>query len=238
MTGRHRLAFSTKHFTWLHVPKTGGTWLHEVLTDYAPKSWDVSAGPPAHVRLLEVPLALEHWNKRPERIGLPIIASVRNPWDWYVSTYFFMEQHRVNRTGGFAPPKAQWDKGHTDFEDKYSKGNTIKGFRQALPQILEDMHVNITWSPIIPQWWFLRNPDGTLGVRPVAFENLRHGMVDMLVSLGAEVTAPLCNALLRNPKKNTSGHAKYESCYDDETRKLVAKYEGWLIETFEYRFGT
>lgn len=231
-----RKLFSAKRFTWLHVPKTGGTWLHQVLMRHAPSSWDVSAGPPAHVRLYEVPIALEHWNQRPERIGLPIIASVRNPWDWYVSLYFFLEQHRVNRTGGYSLPRNQWQPGLAQWEERYGKGNNVRGFRLALPRILDDMHVKAVMGIANPQSYFLRNPDGTVGVHAVRFESLRNHMLETLHSLAVEVSDDLRGNLLKSPKLNTSGHAKYVDCYDDMTRDLVAKHEAWLIDRFSYRF--
>lgn len=231
-----RVVFSTKHFTWLHIPKTGGTWLHEVMSQNAPASWEVSAGAPAHVVLEEVPTALEHWNRHPERVGLPIVGAVRNPWDWYVSAYFFLEQHRVNRTGGFAVPKSQWTRDLLDFEELYTRGNDTRGFRLALPRLLEAMHVTTLWRSMPPQRRFLRNADGTLGVTVVRFENLRQGTLDTFESLGAEITPQLRSAIMESPKTNTSGHAAYRDCYDDMTRKLVEQYDGWLIDTFEYRF--
>ena len=232
-----RRLFSTKDFIWLHVPKTGGTWLHQVLTKYAPESWEVCGGPPAHVRLYEVPTALEHWNRRPDRIGLPIIASVRNPWDWYVSLYFFLEQHRVNRTGGYSLPKNQWQPGLAQWEERYGKGNNVRGFRAAMPRILEDMHVKAVMGIANPQTYFVRDPYGSVGVRAVRFEGLRKNMLEALEAVGAEVSPTLRDQLTNSPKANTSGHAKYTACYDDATRKLVARHEAWMIDRFGYRFG-
>lgn len=134
-----RKLFSTNKFTWLHVPKTGGTWLHKILVDNAPRSWQVSAGPPAHVRLHEVPEVLEHQHRLPERIRLPILATVRNPWDWYVSFYFFLEQHRVNRTGGFALPRPAWTRPLRGWADHYAQGNSAAGFRKAMPKVVSGL---------------------------------------------------------------------------------------------------
>lgn len=231
-----RRLFSTRYFTWLHTPKTGGTWLHGVLTRHAPPSWEVSAGDPAHVRLSEVPTALTYWHGHPERVGLPIVATVRNPWDWYVSLYFFLEQHRVNGTGGFALPPNQREQGLIDWVSIYSRGNTIRDFRRALPRILEDMHSRACFRAAVPQYRFLRAHDGSLGVTAVRFESLRQGMVEALSALGAGHPV-VTSALMQSPKVNTSGHASFIDCYDEETRDLVAEYEAWTIETFGYTFG-
>jgi len=236
---RPRKLYTTNRFIWLHTPKTGGTWLHDVFSRLAPPSWEVNGGPAAHVLLHEVPVALEHWNRCPGRLGLPIMAAVRNPWDWYVSAYFFMEQHRINRTGGFAVARNAWEPGIEAWEQHYSRGNSVDGFRRALPLVLEALHgprhgPQIMW----PQHYFLRAPDGSVGVHlPVMFEQLRQGILERLEALGAEVTPELRTALLQSPKANASGHADYAHCYDAETRRLVERYDGWLIDRFEYRFG-
>lgn len=62
-------------------------------------------------------------------------------------------------------------------------------------------------------------------------------MVEALEETGAYVTPRLRQQLLREPKANTSGHAHYANCYDDSVRKLVERFEGWTIDTFEYTFG-
>lgn len=233
-----RKVFSTQHFTWLHVPKTGGTWLHDVLTKHAPPSWGLVGGEAAHVRLFEVPMALEHWNGVPERIGLPIIATVRNPWDWYVSLYFYLEQHRVNGTGGYALPPTERPEGLRVWTRRYAQGNDVAGFRKAMPLILEDMHRRSGYMAVTnPQTYFLRHGDGSLGVTPVRFEGLRENMIEALALIGAPIPSSLQTALRSAPAINRSGHAGYVDCYDDATRRLVAQREGWLIDTFGYRFS-
>jgi hypothetical protein len=218
------------------VPKTGGTWLFEVLKKNAPASWEAVPTTPAHVMLHEVPVALEQWVDRPERVGLPIIATVRNPWDWYVSMYFFLEQHYRNGTGGFAVPRNQWPGGLRQWADTFTGGNSVEGFRRAMPRVLDAMHVSQRFGAMRPQYNYLRAHDGRLGVTPVRFEAIRTDMASAILATGAELPGRLRRDLLKSPKKNTSGHAHYSRCYTPELRDLVAKHEAWLIETFGYTF--
>lgn len=228
-----RQLFSASSFTWLHVPKTGGTWLHGVLTRHCPASWDAMFGPPAHVTMREVDYVMGAQGVPASRIDLPRIAVVRNPWDWYVSFYFFLEQHRVNHTGGFSArvipaPLASW-------RDHYARGNSVDGFRCALPKLLEDLHRGAL-RVMPPQSEFLFR--GTeLRAMAVRFERLRDGFVSALESVGAEVTPGLRAAITSSRATNRSGHARYDACYDGPSRKLVERYEGPLIDTFGYRFG-
>lgn len=69
------------NFVFLHVSKTGGTWMRQALTNrgiqtHCPYPDEYGY----HIPLGYLPEKHEH---------LPVFALVRNPWDWYVSDYFF-----------------------------------------------------------------------------------------------------------------------------------------------------
>ena len=68
----------TNDFILVHVPKTGGTFLNDIIA----KHCDVLYRK-LHVTLADAP---------PEYRDLPALAFIRNPWDWYVSFYHFMRQ--------------------------------------------------------------------------------------------------------------------------------------------------
>jgi len=60
----------TKNSIYLHLPKTGGTWVNHVLTPIAIEQ-----------RSHHIPTdVVEHDN---------VFCFVRNPWDWYVTLYQF-----------------------------------------------------------------------------------------------------------------------------------------------------
>src|SRR5579862_9270560 len=67
---------ATRDFIFLHVHKTGGQFVNRLLLQYLPGARRIGY----HLPRSEAP---------PELRGLPALAFVRNPWDWYVSWYAF-----------------------------------------------------------------------------------------------------------------------------------------------------
>jgi hypothetical protein len=233
---KQRVPYSTKHFVWLHTPKTGGTWLYRILTQLAPPSWEAVRFPPAHVRLAEVPGALASASVG-DRASLPLIAHVRNPWAWYVSLYFFMEQHYVNRTGGFSVPRARWSPGCDHWARFFSHGNNVDGFRKGIVPLLDKMHDEGNEAVAPPQHVFLRSADGSLGVQHVVrFEQLREGIVGALRSTGASVPPPMTKAIMERRPQNTSSHGPYRRFYTPDLAQVVAERERWVIEQMGYEF--
>jgi len=227
--------FSTKHFVWVHVPKTGGTWLYRVLVDTAPASWEAVFAPPLHVCFRDLSDRLADAGV-PERFSLPILAGVRNPWDWYVSLYFFMEQRYHKRMGGFRPPPAEWSPGCRAWKEFYTRGNHVDGFREALPVLLSKMHDEGNEAVVPPQSVFLRTPAGQLGVTPVRFEGLRENIIEAIEATGAQVPDQMRRLLTGRQSLNASTHGPYQDYYSPELREMVAQREAWLIETLGYTF--
>lgn len=70
-----------RDFVFLHVPKTAGGSVTHLLRDLLePGSFRTGPGPSKHPGWRHIP---------PEAATLPVLAYVRNPWDWYVSWYHF-----------------------------------------------------------------------------------------------------------------------------------------------------
>ena len=64
----------TDHFVYIHVSRTGGTFLNRLILDQAPGARMLRY----HGRLEDLPAVHAH---------LPVIGFARNPWDWYVSMF-------------------------------------------------------------------------------------------------------------------------------------------------------
>jgi hypothetical protein len=173
----------------------------------------------------------------PERIDLPVLACVRNPWDWYVSLYFFMETRYRAGHGAFGVPRAEWAPGAIAWARAYARGLSAQGFREALPIMLEELHDKADYDVIPPQALFLRGEDGRLGVRPIQFDGLRANIIAAIEEVtGSALPRGLRQQLERHPKTNTSKHDHYSRYYTPELVALVARYESWLIETLGYTF--
>ena len=67
-------------FVFLHVPKTGGRFVRSALLGELPECRELSGGGARHYGWERIPA---------EAVGRPVLAFVRNPWDWYVSWYSF-----------------------------------------------------------------------------------------------------------------------------------------------------
>jgi len=100
------------HMTFVHVMKTGGTWVRHALTEGLPPEWNVydslnrssKNGTGYHRGVVH----------RPEKYAdTPILAYARNPWDWYVSFFSF-------------------------FRGRYGEGDDVAVFRKSLESILAD----------------------------------------------------------------------------------------------------
>lgn len=68
----------TDSFVYLHMPKTAGTWVQTHLGKVLPAHYPSSE---SHVWLRDHQEHLE---------GRTVFASMRNPWDWYISWYQFV----------------------------------------------------------------------------------------------------------------------------------------------------
>jgi hypothetical protein len=99
----------SKHFVFLHAPKTGGTFIRSCLS-LAPPEWCVEDGN-HHVLYKNLPARIA---------DMPKFGFVRNPWDWYVSWYsYFKTTHdqefqelSCNRTLDFTGTMRNWIEKH------------------------------------------------------------------------------------------------------------------------------
>jgi SAM-dependent methyltransferase len=98
---------NTLHFNFIHVPKTGGRWIRQVLDGNLPAEWRPIVNYRSHSRwhmgLPAIP---------PLYQGKPTLAFVRNPWDWYVSIF-------------------------SHFRHDHPPGDDIEVFRRQLPLLMK-----------------------------------------------------------------------------------------------------
>ena len=72
----------TPQFVFVHVPKTGGEFVREIIERHFDVSWrSFEAGLSYHAPYSELPV---------EYRALPAFSFVRNPWDCYVSIWAFL----------------------------------------------------------------------------------------------------------------------------------------------------
>lgn len=234
----------TQRFVFIHMHKTGGQTLNDIITSSVANSRVVGY----HYPRSHIP---------PASTDLPVIGIVRNPWDWYVSWYAFNRQATI-RNELFNIVSAE---GRANFKTTITNLVQLGSNRQAsqehresligiLPDSLDDNRgVGLTKKCIRQlsdsetgyySWLFdrmcgIENDAKTLVGR---FENLQDDFLRIMKNLSvAEVDAMEAEFSSRD-RKNTSRHSHYSHYYDDELKSLVGDREKAVTERFVYAFDS
>ncbi len=232
----------TESFVFMHMHKTGGQTLNEII---------LRSDPAAQQAGYHYPIS-----KIPRRsASLPIIGFVRNPWDWYVSWYAF------NVKPGTQNPlfdvvsedgRASFAKTAKNLATLGSDSETGVRMRNRLidelPDTLEDnLGVGLTRDSVAAlancqygyySWLF----DRMIGSAPLRqrhvgrFENLAGDFLEIIKSLQVKRIGLFQDELTKQERRNTSGRSHYSHYYDDELLTLIGEQEKRLINEFEYRF--
>lgn len=181
--------------------------------------------------------------------AIDAICVVRNPWDWYVSRYFFRQQRDASQDGERVPA------------DHCGEGS--EGFRRHMLLLKEHIDNGTpvlnsdgepartrTYVPLTLSGWHYRivgegKPvyTGTTAVAPKSggvlygrFENFEHDVPDMLQKTAGWPHIRTHAIVTRWGKVNASRHTRYREYYDDELRNLVADWDQRYINEFGYEF--
>jgi len=206
-------------FVWIHMPKTGGTWLRELLKKTLHPALLGEVIYPGHHSIREVAL--------PKR-QVPILWVIRNPWEWHVSRFCFWRQHYLGRTGGYSVHQSRW----TDADRWWAKTLAPNPtFAEALPKMLKFR----TFS------WFAKDlvmdEEGDVVVQPRRFEHLREELLEFFQgALGESMPAELERQLKHSPPENISRHRPYRSYYGENEVQLVREVDGEWAERYGYEF--
>jgi tetratricopeptide (TPR) repeat protein len=232
----------TEHFVFIHMHKTGGQTLNDIIQRCISGHRRVGY----HFPYSKVP---------PEFAALPRVGMVRNPWDWYISWYAFNQRPNI-RNPLFAITS---DRGQADFKSTVtnlinlgSDDPVSKRHRDELANLLPDSldnnrGVGLTKDCIQSfsdndtgyySWLFSRmlgdHLDGQLLLG--RFENFEDDFLAIMRQLKVGESSALEQELKKRERKNPSRHSHYSHYYDDELRDLVERKEGRLIERYDYRF--
>ena len=207
----------SRYFVFIHLPKTGGTFVRNLLNTYAPPEWEalevIALGghhrnDPNHPTIRDIPSAYR---------GLPVFGFVRNPWDWCVSWYEFLKVDGNNEL----------------FNEASDHGR--KSFKETLLALYE-MDIAKEIQTGIFTWYFFESFGHDLdAVKFLRFENLREDLYRVLKSV-ADLPAGLVEALRTDPPINVGKRTRYQDYYDEKLRDLIASRDQELIERFSYTF--
>lgn len=78
--------FKTNPHIFVHMPRTGGTWVRHFLPRSALRGQDMDTYMSSHAPATQI--------KPEDREGRLVWGTIRNPWDWYLSIYQYAMAHQ------------------------------------------------------------------------------------------------------------------------------------------------
>jgi hypothetical protein len=204
----------TDSFVFLHIPKTGGSFVQKMLIDFLPVE---GRDRYTHVNHDDPP---DDWRR------LPAVCVVRNPWDWYVSWFHYgIERPRK--------PGREWlevmDGGFANAVRRACRGE----MDHVLAPYIKREGVDVESA-------YIRTIAGRMLDRPdltvLRFEYLVPQLLQFLKE-HSKLSHELERALYLEPPIRTSTHGPYRDYYDNDLADLVGKYASWLCQRIDYSFG-
>ena len=228
----------TPRFVFLHLHKSGGTFVNECLMKFVPDARHMGY----HLPRSMIP---------PEQAALPVLGFVRNPWSFYVSWYSF-QLKRPNPNFLF---RIISDDGRLDFADTLRNlldlgagSIRLDLVLRALPDSYSNQGLNLPRFALAPirdtQLGFYTNLYRYLyagGERPVTvgrLEELRDDLIPMLERVSQPVSDEMRRYIETESPRNTSDHIGYTDYYDETLRDLVARRDAEVVHRHGYRFGS
>lgn len=232
----------TRHFIFLHLPKTGGTFLRKLCRNHLPDGWVV----PKEV-LLEHGVAGKHAedSKIPEEYrGLPRYGVVRNPWDWYVSWY----HHEREREPSSELWEALTDNGrHAEFDNvvrqlcapepdrrypAWTSGRLASATNTFQTERIRELDVD--YLTFLHDLIYGRSLQQNC-IRIGRFEEMRDSLRSFLIEERVPVPDSFLAGLAEAPNVRASKtRAHYRGYYDDGLRDLVGYKARRIIERYGY----
>lgn len=221
----------TPRFSFVHLHKSGGTFVGNALLEHVPGARKVGH----HVPASQLPAT---------HAALPVLGVIRNPWDYYVSWFAFQTERRDYVWRTFS------EEGALDF-DATTRRMLRAGEDDALLDRLVELapaefthrQSNLTKACIEGMrgrrhgWYtfLFRRMYGDLPVHFVRRENLREELLAFLRATG-EVSPELEEFVRHAPPVKTSRRGPHRRYYSESLAQLVAERERDLIERFGYAY--
>ena len=166
---------------------------------------------------------------------------VRNPWEWYVSWYCYMQARgpelmaKRATTATKAKKQAMWTdtfgSGQASFREvvvKACRGDVASAHAQRIRETGTDLYSSYVWG-LTEQGV---EHDVLTGLR---FESLRSSAETFLEAHDL-LTDPVSRALREHARVNSSHHGEYREYYDQQLRELVGEHARRLVDKHEYTF--
>lgn len=226
----------TDRFVFLHMHKSGGSFVNECLMRFVPSARQVGY----HLPRSLVP---------PQYADLPALGLVRSPWSYYVSWYSFQAQKRQsNELFRILSEDGKLDFSGTlhNMLDLGSRGGKLDALLKALPPTYTGRGLNVP-SPVLERirasnlgfYSFLYQYvfDGPGQLHVGRLEHLRDDLPRMFAAVGQPINTAIDTYIRSEQPRNVSAHKDYPSYYDDKLCALVAERDALVIGRHGYRFG-
>lgn len=177
-------AIETSDFTLLHTPRCAGHYLVEVFRAHGPPPWAATVD---HNKDNGGVRELDAATRSRSLIGV-----VRNPWDWYVSWFYYNDAAA----------------------DLADCPRTIDGFRRALPRMV--LH---TGDPLRNQWRNVTEADGSLlpNLQLIRYEDLLTNLRGAIEALGVSVPNSFVTSAQAHGRVNVgTGRRKRHGLNEDD----------------------
>jgi hypothetical protein len=227
----------TDKFVFVHFPRTGGTFVTDVIMRFFPSAQEIGY----HLPRFLLPNEYSH---------LPVLGAVRNPWEFYVSWYYhvwprdaatplhsWLSENGKQQFAGWTRNALNLGMDHDRLDALIEKLPEEVDYRKRnIPNITKDALVKIRGTGV--GYYTFRfnhlfgNGDEVFFCR---LETLRQDLVRFFEEIGA-ATDELRNYVLRSDRKNTAEHHHYSTYYPPELAELVSIRDRQLIERFGYVF--
>jgi hypothetical protein len=219
-------------FVFIHLQKTGGSFLADALKRSFPPGSLVRGAPGTlHPGWDDIPA---------EARGRPVLVYVRNPWDWYVSWYHFVLRRRPDNLifdgllGGGANDFATTVRnacGGISAEDDPRVAELL-GKGLPLVDLMAEGHDFYTAR-------FLEFVGAGLDsdlLNVARYESLADDAERFLERVGVALSDETRAALRSGERINAGERGAYRDYYDDELRDLVGDACSLFVRRFGYRF--
>jgi hypothetical protein len=228
---------ATPRFVFLHLHKSGGTFVNQCLLKFIPDARHIGY----HLPRRKVP---------EEYARLPALGFVRNPWSYYVSWYSFqLERPHPNFLFRILS-----DDGRLDFEstvrnmlDLGAGSVRLDMLLRSLPSAYSNHGLNLPnfalssirntrlgFYTYLYRYLYRGGDTPTIVSR---MEELRSDFLPMLESVKQPVSHEMRSYIEEELPRNISQHAAYTQYYSGALRDLVALRDSEIILRHNYRFG-
>jgi hypothetical protein len=228
---------ATDKFVFVHLPRTGGTFISELLKKYFPSAQEIGY----HFPRALIPEKYSH---------LPILGGIRNPWEFYASWY----HHQQSDTRDSPLFCGLSDNRTLDFSGTVTNALNLGVDKVILDRLIQRLpeHFNYEQKHVSNVTKSLMQKIGGTGLGLLTFrfdilfgdandvyfcrlESLRSDLLMFLENVGA-ASVEIRDCVLNLEKKNVSEHRHYSSYYTPKLAELVSIRDKPIIERFRYKF--